>query len=56
MAEETDETLFWFEVLVESEFVRPRMVESLMSECEELLKFFPPYSALQNQIVKSLDR
>ena len=32
------------------------MVESLMSECEELLKIFPPHSALQNQIAKSLNR
>src|SRR5438067_12602105 len=49
VTEETDETLFWFEVLVESELVRQRMVESLMSECEELPKIFPPHSALQNQ-------
>jgi four helix bundle protein len=48
VTEETDETLFWFEVLVESELVRQRMVESLMSECEELPKIFPPHSALQN--------
>ena len=56
VTEETDETLFWFEVLVEFELVRQRMVESLMSECEELLKIFPPHSALQNQIAKSLNR
>ena len=56
VTEETDETLFWFEVLVESELARPRMVESLMSECEQLLKIFPPHSALQNQIAKSLNR
>ena len=56
VTEETDETLFWFEVLVESELVRQRMVESLMSECEELPKIFPPHSALQNQIAKSLNR
>ncbi len=49
VTEETDETLFWFEVLVESELVRQRMVESLMSECEELPEIFPPHSALQNQ-------
>ncbi len=49
VTEETDETLFWFEVLVEFELVRQRMVESLMSECEELPKIFPPHSALQNQ-------
>jgi four helix bundle protein len=56
VTEETDATLFWFEVLVESELLRPRMIESLMSECEELLKIFPPHSALQNQIAKSLNR
>jgi four helix bundle protein len=40
VTEEADETLFWFEVLVESDLIRPKMVESLMSECEELLKIF----------------
>jgi four helix bundle protein len=40
VAEEIDETLFWFEVLVESDLIRRKMVESLMSECEELLKIF----------------
>src|SRR2546423_4629005 len=39
VAEETDETLFWFEALVESDLIRPKVVESLMSECEELLKY-----------------
>jgi four helix bundle protein len=52
VTEETDETLFWLDVLVESDLVRPRMVESLMSECEELLKIFPRHSAPQNQIAK----
>ena|SRR5436309_11920880 len=40
VTEETDETLFWFELLVESGLVRPSAVESLMSVCEELLKIF----------------
>jgi four helix bundle protein len=40
VTEEADETLFWFEVLVESDLVRPKIVESLMLECEELLKIF----------------
>ena len=40
VTEEADETLFWFEVLVESDFIRPKIVESLMLECEELLKIF----------------
>lgn len=40
VAEEADETLFWFEVLIESELVRAKIVEPLMRECEELLKIF----------------
>jgi four helix bundle protein len=40
VTEEADETLFWFEVLVESDLIRPKIVESLMLECEELLKIF----------------
>jgi|SRR5438552_18484820 len=40
VAEEADETLFWFELLVESELIKPKMVQPLMSECEELLKIF----------------
>lgn len=38
MTEEADETLFWLELLVESELIKPSIVQSLMSECEELLK------------------
>jgi four helix bundle protein len=40
LTEEADETLFWFEVLVESDLIRPKIVESLMLNCEELLKIF----------------
>lgn len=40
VTEEADETLFWFELLVESELVKMKLVEVLMSECEELLKIF----------------
>ena len=40
VTEEADETLFWFEALVESDLILPKMVESLMLECEELLKIF----------------
>jgi four helix bundle protein len=36
--EETDETLFWFELLVESGLVKPLLLEALMGECEELLR------------------
>jgi four helix bundle protein len=38
VTEEADETLFWFELLVESGLVKMRMIQPLMSECEELLK------------------
>src|SRR6266480_6361167 len=40
LTEEADETLFWFKVLVESDLIRWKIVESLMLECEELLKIF----------------
>jgi len=36
--EETDETLFWFELLVESSLVKAARLQPLMTECEELLK------------------
>jgi four helix bundle protein len=40
VTEEADETLFWFELLVESELIKMKLVKLLMSECEELLKIF----------------
>jgi four helix bundle protein len=40
VAEEADETLFWFELLVEVEIVKRNLVEQLMNECNELLKIF----------------
>jgi four helix bundle protein len=40
VAEEADETLFWFELLVEAEMVKRNLVEQLMNECNELLKIF----------------
>src|SRR6266700_330296 len=40
VAEEADETLFWFELLVEAELINVNLVRSLMEECEELLKIF----------------
>lgn len=38
VTEEADETLFWCELLVESELIKPAVIRPLMSECEELLK------------------
>jgi four helix bundle protein len=40
VTEEADETLFWFELLVEAELVKMNLVESLMSESSELLRIF----------------
>jgi four helix bundle protein len=41
VAEETDETLFWFELLVEAELAEKDLLGPLMNECDELLKIFP---------------
>ena len=38
VAEEADETLFWFELLVDSELIATAIIQPLMSGCEELLK------------------
>jgi four helix bundle protein len=38
VAEEADETLFWFELLAEAELAKADLVEPLMNECKELLK------------------
>jgi four helix bundle protein len=40
VAEEADETLFWLELIVESELIDAKIVEPLMAECTELLKIF----------------
>ena len=40
VAEEADETLFWLELLVQAELIRPNSVEPRMNECDELLKIF----------------
>ena len=40
VTEEADETLFWFELLIETELIKRRVIEPLMTEFEELLKIF----------------
>ena len=40
VAEDAGETLFWLELLVKAELTEPNFVESLMNECDELLKIF----------------
>src|SRR6266436_7260342 len=52
VAEETDETLFWFELLIEAELVQMKLLEPLLQECEELLKIF---SIARNREAKSLN-
>jgi four helix bundle protein len=40
VVEEADETLFWLELVTEANLVSAEAVESLVMECEELLKIF----------------
>lgn len=40
VVEETDETLFWLELVLEGDLAPARIVEAIMKECEELLKIF----------------
>lgn len=40
VTEEADETLFWFELLIEADLIKMKTAEPLMMECEELLKSF----------------
>jgi len=40
VVEETNETLFWFELLVDAELAKTNLVEPLMKECQELLNIF----------------
>jgi four helix bundle protein len=45
VAEEADETLFWFELLIESELISAKLIRPLMSECDELLRIFSASAA-----------
>ena len=38
--EETDETLFWLELLVDADIIGPRLTSGLSAQCHELLKIF----------------
>lgn len=40
VTEETDETLFWLELVVEAKLVRAENLAPLILECEELVKIF----------------
>jgi four helix bundle protein len=40
VTEEADETLFWSELLVDSQLINFQAIKPLMNECEELLKIF----------------
>jgi len=49
VTEEADETLFWLELLIDSELINTKKVQSLMAECEELLKIFAASLATAKQ-------
>jgi four helix bundle protein len=55
VTEEADETLFWLELLIDSELIVAAKIESLMAKCEELLKIFSASLATRSKIVKSLN-
>src|ERR1700757_3367681 len=40
VAEEADETLFWLELLIESQLIDKQLVLPLMGECDQLVKIF----------------
>src|SRR5436190_16620781 len=40
VVEEADETLFWLELVTEAKLVQPKIVELLVTECDELVKIF----------------
>jgi four helix bundle protein len=40
VTEEADETLFWLELLTDSKLVDGKRLESLITECDELVKIF----------------
>jgi four helix bundle protein len=40
VVEETDETLFWLEMMVETDMLRPERLKPLMTEATELLRIF----------------
>jgi len=40
VTEEADKTMFWLELLIEANLVQAKLVESLLRECEELVKIF----------------
>jgi four helix bundle protein len=38
--EETDETLYWLELIIETEIMKASLLNPLMEECRELLAIF----------------
>lgn len=40
VVEEADETLFWFELLIEANIMSAKACESILIECKELVKIF----------------
>jgi four helix bundle protein len=54
--EETAETLFWFELIVEADVIDESSCRSLRIECAELLKFSQLPSQQRSEIANSLIR
>jgi len=50
VTEEVDETLFWFELLVEADLISAKLAAPLLSECAELLKIFSASSVRPPQV------
>ncbi|MFM2224469.1 MAG: hypothetical protein RJA07_671 [Bacteroidota bacterium] len=51
--EEADESLFWMELLVEAEILKPNKLELLMKECDELISIFTSIGKSTKQNLKS---
>jgi four helix bundle protein len=56
VVEETDETLFWFQLIVAAKLVSAELVAPLIAECEELLKIFSASLTTAKPIANSLSR
>jgi four helix bundle protein len=56
VVEETDETLFWSELLVEAELTKKNLVEPLRKNVRNCSRSFPRRSRPPSEIVKSFNR
>ncbi len=56
VVEETDESVFWIECLMESGIIAPRLLADLLSEANELLKIFVASQRTARGYIRSPDR